>query len=129
MDSLKDLCEFAPSNDIEGDCGTTVAFRFDSAEKAACFAEQVGGTVPINTGKHIYKHWTAIMEKRGALNPLMDPFKMEANRDIVPNYTPDMCPKTLEILSKVVYVGTGCNHTEESLNAKVNACKSALEKL
>ena len=32
----------------------------------------------------------------------MDPFKFEANRDIVPDYRADMCPKTLDILSRTV---------------------------
>lgn len=128
MDSLKGIAKFAPSNDIEGDCGTTLAFQFDTAEEAERFAQSIGGTVPINTGKHVYRNWTAIMEKRGAFNPLMDPFKMEANRDIVPDYTSDMCPKTMDYLSKVVYVGTGCDHTRESLEKKLADIKKALGK-
>ena len=128
MDNLKGIAEFAPSNDIEGDCGTTVVFQFDTPDAAIDFAAKVGGTVPINTGKHIYKHWTAIMEKRGALNPLMDPFKMEANRDIVPDYKPDMCPKTLDYLSKVVYVGVRPDDDKATLDAKIESYKKALSK-
>ena len=88
MDALQGCCTFIPSNDIDGDCGTTIAFSFDSEEKARAFAsaEGVDGFLPIDTGKHVYKHWTPIMEKRGAFHPLMDPFKMEANRDILPDY-------------------------------------------
>ena len=102
MDKLAPFCDFVPSNDIDGDCATVVALRFDTAEKAQAVAsaKNVPGTVPINTGKHIYKNWTPIMEKRGALHPLMDPFKMEANKDIVPDYKEDMCPKTLDLLAK-----------------------------
>ena len=33
----------------------------------------------------------------------MDPFKMEANKDILPDYREDMCPKTLDLLSRTVY--------------------------
>ena len=128
MEELKDVCRFAPSNDIEGDCGTTLVFQFDTADAANDFAAKTGGVVPINTGKHIYKHWTAIMEKRGAFNPLMDPFKMEANRDIVPDYKPDMCPKTLEYLSKVVYIGVRPNDDKATLDNKIADYKKALGK-
>lgn len=128
MDALADVAEFIPSNDIEGDCGTTVAFKFESEEKARAFAtaEGVAGTVPIDTGKHIYKHWTPIMEKKGAFHPLMDPFKMEANKDIVPDYREDMCPATLDRLSKVVYVGVNPDDDKAKLDAKIALYREAL---
>lgn len=131
MDSLSGLCEFVPSHDIDGDCATTLAFKFDSEEKARKFAsyEGIGGTVPIDTGKHVYTNWTAIMNKRGAFNPLMDPFKMEANKDIVPDYRPDMCPKTLEKLSKVVYLNVFPDDTKEILDKRVDLIKKALGSL
>ncbi len=77
----------------QADGGTTLAFKFKTEEDAQKFATSKGidGVLPIDTGKHIYKHWTPVMEKRGSLHPLMDPFKMEANKDIVPDYTDDMC--------------------------------------
>ena len=127
MDAVSDVCEFVPSNDIEGDCGTTVAIRFDSADKAKAFAtaEGIGGTVPINTGKHVYKNWTPIMNKKGALHPLMDPFKMEANRDIVPDYKEDMCPNTLDLLSKVVYISVDPDWTQENIEGKIAAIRKA----
>ncbi len=129
MDAISDVCEFVPSNDINGDCGTTIAIKFDSAEKAAEFAasEGISGTVPINTGKHVYKNWTPIMTKKGALHPLMDPFKMEANRDIVPDYKDDMCPFTLDILSKVVYIGVNPDWTKERMDEKIALIRNALK--
>ena len=129
MDAICDVCKFVPSNDIEGDCGTTIAIRFDSAERAAEFAaaEGIGGTVPINTGKHVYKNWTPIMNKNGALHPMMDPFKMEANRDIIPDYSEDMCPYTLDILSKVVYIGVNPDWTREEMDKKVSSIINALK--
>ena len=72
-------------------------------------------TIPINTGKHVYKHWTCVMEKRGALHPLMDPFKMEANKDIIPDYSEDMCPKTLDVLSRTVYIGLNPDMDEATI--------------
>ena len=129
MDALADVCDFVPSNDIEGDCATTLAIRFDCAEKAAAFAssEGVGGTVPINTGKHVYKNWTPIMNKKGAIHPLMDPFKMEANREILPDYKADMCPQTLDLLSKAVYIGISPEWSKENMDDKIASIKNALK--
>lgn len=126
MDALVNDCKFIESNDIEGDCGTTIGIRFDDAEKAKDVATKIGGTRPYDTGKHVYSNWTPIMEKRGAFNPLMDPFKMEANKDIVPNYTVDMCQKSLDILAQVAYLEVDPDWTKEDMDAIVAKVKAAL---
>lgn len=110
----------APSNDIAGDCGTTLALRFDTAEECRAYAAKcaeggIGLTVPIDTGKHVYTNWTQIMEKRGALHPAMDPFKMEENRGLQMNYTMDMCPRTLDLLNRIAYVAINPDWTEEDI--------------
>lgn len=128
LNALEGICTPLPSYDIEGDCGTTLALCFASAEEAAAFAEKVGGTVPINTGKHVYRNWTPVMNKVGALHPLMDPFKMEANRDIVPDYQEDMCPRTLDQLSRVVYISVNPDWTQEALQEKAEQLRDALTK-
>lgn len=110
--------ELAPSHDLCGDCGTTLPFRFGSEKEARKFAARVGGTLPIDTGKHVYSNWTPIMEKRGAFNPAFDPFKMEANRALNANYSPDMCPKTLDLLSRTVYVGIDPMWNEDDIKAR-----------
>lgn len=129
MEALSDIAAFIPSNDIEGDCGTTVGLQFKTAEEAKSFAEYEGisGTRPIDTGKHVYKNWDCIMQKRGAFHPLMDPFKMEANKDIIPDYSEDMCPVTLDLLSKVVYLAVNPNDTKEKLDTKVALYRKALQ--
>jgi dTDP-4-amino-4,6-dideoxygalactose transaminase len=111
---------WAPSNDIAGDCGTTLALRFETAEacrayQQKCSEKGIGTTVPIDTGKHIYTNWTQIMEKRGALHPAMDPFLMQENQGLQMNYTMDMCPKSLDLLSRTLYVGINPDWTEEDI--------------
>lgn len=117
---VRDKLTVAPSHDEEGDCGTTLALRFDTAEECRAFAAKcadggVGITVPIDTGKHVYTNWTQIMEKRGALHPAMDPFKMKENEGLQMDYTMDMCPKTLDLLARTAYVGISPEWTEEDL--------------
>jgi len=127
MDALAGDFRFIPSNDIEGDCGTTAAFSFDTAEDARRFASADGvrGTLPIDTGKHVYTHWTPVLEKRGAFHPLADPFKMEANRDLNHRYAANMCPKTLDILSRTVYVGVNPDWTPADIDKVAAACRAA----
>ena len=115
----------APSNDIAGDCGTTLALRFDSAEEcrayqAKCSAKGIGLTIPIDTGKHVYTNWTQIMEKRGALHPAMDPFLMKENQGLQMDYTMDMCPATLDYLSRTAYVAISPEWTETDLQNIAN---------
>ena len=128
MDQLADVCTFIPSNDIEGDCATTLALRFESESAARAFAEgcTLKCTLPIDTGKHVYTNWTPVMQKVGALHPLMDPFKMEANRDIIPDYTMDMCPKTLDLLARTVYIPVNPDWTAEELSDVVAAIRAAM---
>lgn len=126
MDQLSDVCKFIPSNDIEGDCGTMLALLFDTVDEAVAFTSHMGGR-PINTGKHVYKNWDSVMMKRGALHPLMDPFKMEANQGIIPDYHENMCPKTLDILSRVVYIDVKIDATQEQLDQKVAQIRAILQ--
>lgn len=120
-DRIKDKLRLAPTNDAEGDCGTTIAIQFDTVEEAIAFdsAENHKFGRPINTGKHVYINWTPIVNKRGAFHPLMDPFKMEANKDIKADYSPETCARTLDILARTVYIGIDPNKDEAALDALV----------
>ena len=126
--ALTGVCGFIPSNDEDGDCATTLALAFDSAEKTVAFAKkcEIGVTVPINTGKHVYTNWTPIMQKKGALHPLMDPFKMEANKDIVPDYSAESCLGSLELLKTTAYIGINPDWTDAELNLVAEKIKKAL---
>ena len=106
---LDDRLVVTPSHDPQGGCPTTLALRFDTADACRAFVSRCAEkglslTIPIDTGKHVYANWTQIMEKRGALHPAMDPFRMAANEGLQTNYTPDMCPATLDFLSRTAYV-------------------------
>lgn len=120
--ALADGVTVIPSHDEKG-CPTTLALRFDLAEKTNEFAEKCGENglsivIPINTGKHIYTNWTQIMEKCGALHPAMDPFKMKENQGLQMDYTMDMCPKTLDYLARTAYIAINPDWTADDI-AKV----------
>lgn len=117
--------KFAPSHDADGDCGTTLAFRFNNEKAARRFAAIAGGWLPIDTGKHVYTNWTPVMNKTGALHPAMDPFKMPANKNLNHNYSLDMCPKTLDYLARTVYIGIDPDWTAAQIEEKISAFKKA----
>ena len=109
-EKLKGAYPILPTNDAEGGLPTTLAFLFPTEKEALALCDKAraagcGLTIPINTGKHVYSNWTPILKQRGAFNPAFDPFKMEANRDLNHNYSADMCPKSLDYLSRAVYLG------------------------
>ena len=66
------------------------------------------------------------MEKRGALHPLMDPFKMEANRGRAMDYRPDMCPNTLDLLARTAYVSVSPDWSDEDIITISDKLKKAV---
>ena len=125
LEKLGGRIALAPDNDANGDTGNLIAFRFETAGEAADFAQKTGGMHPVNCDRHVYTSWTPVMEKRGALHPLMDPFKMPANQNLRHNYTKDMCPASLEHLSKTAYCFINPDWTQEDLDAVADKLLSA----
>ena len=128
---LNDGATVIPSHDENGGCPTTLALRFDSAEKTNDFATKcdengLAIVIPINTGKHIYTNWTQIMEKRGALHPAMDPFKMKENEGLQMDYTMDMCPNTLDYLARTAYVSVDPDWTAEDIERVAEIVNNAI---
>ena len=115
LQTIGDKYKCIPSNDIDGDCGTTLALQFESEKEARRFAENAPchTKLPIDTGKHVYSKWTFILNKKGAMHPAMDPFLMKENQGLRTNYATDMCPRTLDILSRTVYINVDPDMTEE----------------
>ena len=98
------------SPDPEGDCGITVALLLDSAARAKWFAEALRAEgVPAGSmydqgipDRHIFRYWEYVMEKRSSDAhgwPWTSP-RHDASR----TYSPDMCPRTLDILGRTVMI-------------------------
>jgi 8-amino-3,8-dideoxy-alpha-D-manno-octulosonate transaminase len=87
------------SPDPEGDCGISAVFLTETGDAAKAFAEALHAEgVPAATiydsgvpDRHIYRHWEYVM----MLKP------EEANGR---SYSPDMCPRTLDILERAVLI-------------------------
>lgn len=122
---------FTPSHDPEGDCGTTLGMLFESEAKARSFVEKskVGGWLPYDSGKHVYINWDPLLSKRGACHPAMNPFNMEANKNLRVNYDKDMCPKTLDVLARTVYISIKLDWSEKDIEGIIARCYEAYQAL
>ncbi len=122
---------FAPSHDPEGDCGTTVAFTFTTAERARAFAKLVknGAWLPIDSGKHVYSNWDPLLAKRGSHHAALNPFNLPQNKGLRMDYSDTMCPKTLDILARTVYISLRADWTDEHINEVIGQCRQAFQDL
>lgn len=124
---IASVVKFAPSNDPDGDCGVGLLLAFDTEAAADDFIARTGeGWKPINSGRHVYTNWTPIVEKRGACNPALDPFKMEANKDSRPDYSPAACPRTLDLLRRHVFLNINPDMTDGEIDALAEKITAAL---
>ncbi|MCS6950803.1 MAG: DegT/DnrJ/EryC1/StrS family aminotransferase, partial [bacterium] len=115
----------APNNDPEGDCGVVVAFQFDSEGEARAFAHEVGGWLPIDSGKHVYSNWEPLLHHRIWHHPDMNPFQHPRNQGLRTHYTPDMCPRTLDLLRRTVFLSLHPDWSEEEVSGRIEACRRA----
>ena len=130
-EALGDVLTLAPSNDPEGDCRVVVAYRFPSEASARDFATApgVGGVLPIDTGRHVYANWDALLQRRASHHPDWDPLTHPKNLGLNSRYTPDLCPRTLDLLARTVYVFINPDWTEAEIAIRITALRDAAVRL
>jgi hypothetical protein len=64
---------------------------------------------------HIYAFWQHVMERKSA-TPDGCPWTCEKNKGLGQNYKPDMCPRTLDLIGRAVFVQVGQWWTENDCN-------------
>jgi len=109
-------------DDPEGDCGFSVSLIAKDGESAKGLAKIMDGqelyigSVYNEKGypdRHIYKYWEAIIEKRSA-SPKGYPWN-DPNYLGNVKYSPDMCQKSLDILSRCLRFTINLNMTETNM--------------
>ena len=105
--------------DPAGECALSANFLLDTAEQAQRFAKSLQaegvkvGTIH-NEGfpdRHIYRYWDYVLNKV-PVTPTRDPWRDPRYKGNV-EYSPDMCPRTLDVLSRTVSVTLNQRMTEE----------------
>ena len=125
MDSVGDVTGFAPSNDIEGDCGTCLPFQFPSIEEAISFEKKIGGHRPVNTEKHVFNFWPNVMEKRGGHSDAANPYLNPLNKDLNMDFTPASCKQSKDFLSRTVYMEMNPDWNEADIAQKIELVRNA----
>jgi dTDP-4-amino-4,6-dideoxygalactose transaminase len=122
----------APQNDLDGDCGTTLHFQFDSVEEAVLFEKLLGeqgvwAGRPINTGRHVYSNWEFVMNKTNICDPGCGWDCPHYRGDV--QYAPDMCPDTLDILARTVAISTSPFWEPDEVNSLTDKLVGAAQVL
>ena len=122
---------FNPIHDIEGDCGTTVALQVESEDimrafKAKLDAAGINVSTPIDSGRHVYTNWEPVLGKQGSHNAAFNAYELAPDSA---NYSTDMCPTTLDVLSRTIFLYTDPERSREDLDAMIAKIKSAAAEL
>lgn len=124
---------FRSLNDPVGEAAIALIFYLPEAKRArlvsaALKAEGVNATVlytPDEVDYHVYPHWAPIMNQR-AWSANGGPWR---NHPRVISYTPDMCPRSLDLLSRAIHLDVSPELTNTNVEEIVEALNKVLEAL
>lgn len=110
---------FRRENDPTGDAGICLIFYLPEAARAneiteALQAEGVNASVlyrPGHSDYHVYPYWTPIMQQR-TWHPNGGPWRWHEGEV---RYTPDACPRTLDLLSRAVHIDISPDLSNENI--------------
>jgi len=122
---------FRTLHDPAGDTAIALVFFTPdaaSAQRVGAALEAEGGEAwilysPEQVDYHVYPHWSPIMHQR-TWTPLGGPWR---NHPRPITYTKDMCPRTLDLLSRAVHLDVSPELTSLNLEELADALNKALE--
>ncbi len=136
VDALRPHKDIVPQQvrDLDGHVGYTLAFFAADSEHAqklaeAISAEGVGAAVFTAGGArdwHIYKYWEHVLKQKSASHEGC-PFTCPYYAGPMPPYAEDMCPRTLNLLSRGVRMGIGEWWTEKDCKQVAAAINKVLD--
>lgn len=113
LSGVKNFKKIVPrrSNDISGDVGYSLIFLADSRDLAGKLAEALraegvdAGARGTKSARdwHIYSYWEHILEKKTP-TPEGCPFTCPYYKGELPDYSADMCPNTVDLIDRALYV-------------------------
>ncbi len=116
-----------PLNSLDHECGISIMYQLPDAERAQRFADATGGTILARTGRHTYNEWDPVLNKRGGPNPGLNPYEMPQNQACRMDYSPDMLPRSLDILARTVRLGNSPDHTDEKVTDRIKQIRTAAD--
>jgi 8-amino-3,8-dideoxy-alpha-D-manno-octulosonate transaminase len=126
----KGIC-FRTINDPEGDTAISLIFFLPTAERAICIAQALSAEgarasviyQPSCVDYHIYAHWTPIIEQR-VWSEQGGPWRWHDGRV---GYSRDMCPRSLELLSRAVHLHVSPDMSRDNVEELSDAVVKVLE--
>jgi dTDP-4-amino-4,6-dideoxygalactose transaminase len=115
--------------DPDGDCSIVFAFFLPSAEEAKRFSKALyhegipNGSIYNKDipDRHIYSYWDYVMNKWSS-DRTGYPWAPQYYKGHV-EYSPDMCPRTLDYLGRVITIGISQSWTEQDADDVVTAIR------
>jgi len=135
VDALADTgLKLVPNNDPAGDCATVLALSFSTEKDARRYIsllakEGVDSETPIDSDRHVYSNWDPILAHRGSYHPALNAFRRPENAASEVEYSKDMCPRTLDLLRRAVFIDLHPDSRSAEVRRKIDACKRASEQL
>lgn len=121
MEGASKSFKTSPVHDPEGDCGSNTFFLFESSQQAKKFIELAAReNIEVwlaYTKGHVYSDWEPILAQRGAHHALRNPFCLSKSSV---TYHAEMCPKSLDILSRTVGFCTAIDRDRKLLEEIIN---------
>jgi len=115
----------SPCHSLDYECGTHTVYNLPTTKMGEAFAQQTGGTVCGKTGRHTANQWTPVLDRAGHVNPGMDPFKNEANRECRMDYDQSFFQRSLDILNRSVMIATHPEHTAAETDEVIRKIREA----
>ncbi len=122
--------EFRRSNDPDGDTGIALIFFVPTPERAtfiadALEAEGVDAFVlyrPNDVDYHVYAHWSPILGQR-TWSTNGGPWRWREGKV---DYSPDMCPRTLDLLGRAVHLDVSPDLSDQNVAETIAAVNKVL---
>jgi dTDP-4-amino-4,6-dideoxygalactose transaminase len=123
-----------PCNGGDTGTGAYLGLRFADERAArafvAAFKAHAGGKgvsvwLPIDSGRHVYWNWDAVLAKRGAWCEAANPYKHPANARSRVRYSKGMLPQTLAILKRTVLIGMNPDWSTRQVEGVAKAVRAA----
>ena len=138
IEGIKDVpgITLRPRNDDEGDIAVCLMFYVNDATKVKDYAEALkaegvaaGGLFSSDIPDwHIYTYWKHIIDKMTP-NGTPCPYECPYHKAPAVEYSADMCPRTLELLGKVIQVHIPPQMTLEECDMIAKAIRKCAEAL
>ena len=117
--NLPDGVRFLKDNDPDGGCRYVLGLLWKDRELAfaarrALEAEGIWSSTHDTSVRdwHVYRYWEHILEKKTATEEGC-PYTCPYYKGKLPDYSADMCPNTLDYLSRSLFIGISPSYTEE----------------